>query len=1371
MTARPALEAENRKENSKKGLRFHTFLPELPCADGSPSGIYVEENPKDPKSRRHVIAIVGGGACTSIEDCNSIYSYQPFQFSSEAFPTIIQGDSILSSDPDENEFHDYTKWMVPYCSQDFFLGDIKKGKIGNFTHAGSAILNAAIKYWKESVKQSSLVADSDGYYLDTVVVAGVSAGGVGLMNHVQAIRESVNEVKTRKVKFILDSMTVSPLPYAGRNSKAMMSTYVDLDDHELCRPFSTTGRLYERSSALPCCLSIDCMLRHDPRLSSFFFPRENNSTRASEEMLILDSAYDFVALLPGTGLVPSIDGKGTEKQDPSTNGAYGLVEFAATRKMRALETSSLVKVPLQHQQEDRYIDWNQGPRIKWLMTSCFTHSFISVAVEFLHLACTYGDYSNLPHSYACVDKGNTLSLEYDQVQVRLWQTTDRWDIAEFQGESIHKIVDDFVLERQNASNTDSDGLYLPGFVNNQEVIDLRLDSCQGPNCQTLEEAKAKRCPSCQKFLEIESFFIPIPRAASSVLGALLLSFVVIAVCVRSGKRTLVKPDESGGINSATTKTLELDCQVQGLSVKTCGGIQLLHDIDLYLRSGTITVLCGKSGSGKSTLLKSMSHEKLHGATVSFKAGAEHLNHINTAYLRQHDDSEGFSKLFPVEYIRFTADILRTSPHKLHYINQLCESLFVQDHSESVNPFLKTPIESLSGGQRRILNIAATLLVEPNLLLLDEPLSGLDSASSNEVMSVLPRLASKAHCAVFVTMHQPTETLLGNCDRLMVLEAGRVIHHDDIRDTDFTINLLARLIKAKQMPRLPSIRDLMGTLEAPEPLAQDIRDVDYIQSIFAGLCSDEFTDNDVREYTDSIIDKYSSHGDSKSIGLSMDSSMGDSKSIGLCMDSSDGDEFTDKDVREYTDSIIPPKSSPVVRDGNSTDLVGDVSDREPTSTTHRALPRTLFDKNSLLQGLWQIRPIARRLQPQFGWDLAGCCAAFAITCLVAAFLRYDESFAKQTLIASLTVVVGPSCIFPYKSVEHAYMWKAHQREMYDRFVFPSAFQAATSFYTFLMPLLSVMCAQPILYWFLKWDYDTFLTQMVIASLQLLINLQIGRTLMVWFRGEFSKAVRVYTVYLLFSLVFNGVFINPSTLPNGLSWLFPLSSNFWGIGGSIMLHFDPVYYSNAESCADMLSCILTDGNVIVRRMGYATKVTSSSSIIVQTAMLLFLFVLEFIGLRYQCNDNNIQERIPLKSLFRRLTTRKESPTLRNPERTEKTIDFISTQSDSIEFTAVPSDESGNRKCRSMFCIVSVAIIVVISTVSLSVGLSSRPRHPSLVEMEPKQQESMPATCRAQEEYIRDQRMDDVGLDKLYRKFDKKSLSSAHSYQLTTAQHLCG
>jgi hypothetical protein len=82
-------------------ITFHPLQPFVPCADGSPAGIYAEQNPKVEiaSSKNHVIVFIGGGACTSLADCVDGYNMEPFKFTTKLNPLHIEGDTILSRDP------------------------------------------------------------------------------------------------------------------------------------------------------------------------------------------------------------------------------------------------------------------------------------------------------------------------------------------------------------------------------------------------------------------------------------------------------------------------------------------------------------------------------------------------------------------------------------------------------------------------------------------------------------------------------------------------------------------------------------------------------------------------------------------------------------------------------------------------------------------------------------------------------------------------------------------------------------------------------------------------------------------------------------------------------------------------------------------------------------------------------------------------------------------------------------------------------------------------------------------------------------------------------------------------------------------------
>ena len=79
-------------------------------------------------------------------------------------------------------------------------------------------------------------------------------------------------------------------------------------------------------------------------------------------------------------------------------------------------------------------------------------------------------------------------------------------------------------------------------------------------------------------------------------------------------------------------------------------------------------------------------------------------------------------------------------------------------------------KSISGGQRKRLNIALELIREPSILYVDEPTSGLSSRDSEKIMDLLKGLTLKG-CIVFTVIHQPSVEIFRQFDQLLVLDTG------------------------------------------------------------------------------------------------------------------------------------------------------------------------------------------------------------------------------------------------------------------------------------------------------------------------------------------------------------------------------------------------------------------------------------------------------------------------------------------------------------------------------------------------------------------------------------------------------------------------
>lgn len=200
----------------------------------------------------------------------------------------------------------------------------------------------------------------------------------------------------------------------------------------------------------------------------------------------------------------------------------------------------------------------------------------------------------------------------------------------------------------------------------------------------------------------------------------------------------------------------------------------LRNIYLNEESGKLIGIMGASGSGKSTLL-----ETLNGKNKP-KEGEVIINGINVH--KEPEKLKGLIGFVPQDDL-LIEDL--TVYENLYYAAKLCFADYT-DHQlhELVNKTLLTlgihetrdlkvgnPLQkTISGGQRKRLNIALELLREPAILFLDEPTSGLSSRDSENILDLLKELALKGKL-VLTTIHQPSSDIFKMFDNLMLLDVG------------------------------------------------------------------------------------------------------------------------------------------------------------------------------------------------------------------------------------------------------------------------------------------------------------------------------------------------------------------------------------------------------------------------------------------------------------------------------------------------------------------------------------------------------------------------------------------------------------------------
>ena len=204
-------------------------------------------------------------------------------------------------------------------------------------------------------------------------------------------------------------------------------------------------------------------------------------------------------------------------------------------------------------------------------------------------------------------------------------------------------------------------------------------------------------------------------------------------------------------NSATTNSVV----VQAESVtRSFNDVEILHGIDLTLRSGEIVALVGRSGSGKSTLLRII-------AGLDGGHGGRLVVEGSRAVAFQEP------RLLPWRSVRKNVSLNLSGGNAAQRAAQALDEVGL---SHRVDAWPRT----LSGGEAQRASLARALVRNPDVLLLDEPFGALDALTRLEAHALLTRLWERHGFAALLVTHDVEEAVV-LADRVLVLEDGAIAH--------------------------------------------------------------------------------------------------------------------------------------------------------------------------------------------------------------------------------------------------------------------------------------------------------------------------------------------------------------------------------------------------------------------------------------------------------------------------------------------------------------------------------------------------------------------------------------------------------------------
>ena len=239
--------------------------------------------------------------------------------------------------------------------------------------------------------------------------------------------------------------------------------------------------------------------------------------------------------------------------------------------------------------------------------------------------------------------------------------------------------------------------------------------------------------------------------------------------------------------------------------KSYGSLQALKGINITLKKGEVVGLLGPNGAGKSTLMKILT-----GYYSQWEGQIHFYNHDLRSDLRQIQKKTGYlpenNPLYPdmyvIEYLKYNAALYKISHPPL---DEMIKETGLEAHTYS-------KISTLSKGFKQRVGLAAALLHNPEVVILDEPTTGLDPNQLIEIRQLIRKLGKNKTVILSTHILQEVDAL---CDRVIIINKGTIVLDESLKNLRKNQQQILEVsfdyrVETEALARLPQVEKVKNT---------------------------------------------------------------------------------------------------------------------------------------------------------------------------------------------------------------------------------------------------------------------------------------------------------------------------------------------------------------------------------------------------------------------------------------------------------------------------------------------------------------------------------------------------------------------------------